>query len=188
MNYEERPCENQPGDIANCIKRYECVAMMCRGKRVLDFSCGYGYGTNVLNSAGIDVLGVESDKSVIDEARKKFPDCKFSVLKTTDLDLKKFDVVVAMEVIEHLEIEDLDYTLGVFSSNVNEAIMSTPNGDMFYYKPKFREERVGYHVCHYTYLELDSMFKRYYKNVAVFGHAFDPRIARYTGHFICASN
>jgi len=188
MNYEERPCETQPGDIINSIKRYESVAMMCKGKRVLDFSCGYGYGTNVLYSAGIDVVGVERDASVIERATSKFPTCKFIVGEAVAIDLTQYDMIVSMEVIEHLEFEDRDKLLELFSSKVKETIMSTPNGDMFHYKPKTMAERVGYHVCHYTYVELEEIFKRYYRNVAILGQAFDPRIGKYTGHYIYASN
>lgn len=188
MNYQERPCESQPGDIINSIKRYESVAMMCKGKRVLDFSCGYGYGTNVLHSAGIDVVGVERDAAVIEQAIKKFPICKFMVAEAFAIDLTQFDIIVSMEVIEHLEFDDRDTILKLFSSKVKETIMSTPNGDMFPYKPRTKEQRVGYHVCHYTYVELDEIFRRFYSNVAIFGQAFDPRIGKYTGHFVYASN
>lgn len=188
MNYQERPCESQPGDIINSIKRYECAAMMCKGKRVLDFSCGYGYGTNVFHKAGIDVVGVERDAPVIEEAKKKFPQCKFMVAEAFAIDLTQFDIIVSMEVIEHLEFDDRDAILKLFSSKVKEIIMSTPNGDMFPYRPKEKKDRIGFHVCHYAYLELDDIFRKFYSNVAIFGQAFDPRIGKYTGHLVYAAN
>ena len=187
-DYEERPTESQPGDIKNSIDRYKMTIPLCRGKRVLDYACGYGYGTNVLLKDAINVIGVEPSIDIVKKAKDKFRDCTFNT--TDNIDYDKFDIIVAMEFIEHLELEDLHRTLKAWSSVVPEIIVSTPNGDKFRYKPKTKEERVGYHTQHYTWQELNDIFSKYYKHVQVMGLAFDPnpKVSFYTGHFVYASN
>lgn len=188
VDYEERPTETQSGDIKNSINRYHLAAAFCQGKKTLDYACGYGYGTNVLQSLGINVLGVEPYSDIVDKARVKHPACKFEVI-TPDMNLN-YDIVVALEIIEHIEIEDLAKLLERFSTKIPEIVASTPNGDMFRYKPQTKAQRVGYHVCHYTWLELQEMFSKHYKYTEVFGLAFDPnpRVSRYTGHMVYGSN
>ena len=186
---EERPNDTQPGDVSNCLKRYENASILCKNKMVLDFSSGYGFGTNLLREKGIDVIGVEPYKEVIAKARIKFPKCNFMCKDPRDIDFSMFDIVTCMEVIEHLEEYQLNKLLETFSKNIDEVVASTPDGNFFKYKPKTKAERRGYHVCHYTYSELETMFKKYYNNVMVCGIAFDsnPKVNRYTGHFIYAT-
>jgi len=186
--YQERPCEAQPGDIQNAKNRYHLAAAFCKGKRVLDYSCGEGYGTEVLRTMGIDVLGIEPYPGVIARAQEKFPLCRFTL---APLYIEaQFDIVVALEVIEHMEVNELDDFLKTMSDRIPEIVASTPNGNMFAYNPATKEQRVGYHVRHYTWTELHELFSKYYKYVEVFGLAFDPnpKVSRYTGHMIYASN
>lgn len=74
--------------------------------RVLDLGCGNGSLTHLIAQQGYEVVGLDSSEQGIAIARRSFPDCKFIQADIYDLpaaDLaNSFDVVMAVEVIEHL--------------------------------------------------------------------------------------
>ncbi|MHC4942096.1 MAG: glycosyltransferase, partial [Planctomycetota bacterium] len=69
---------------------------------VLDWGCAFGQGVEVL-AAGLPqcrVSGIDFSEKAIDEARKRFPDCRF--LHTRDGRIpERFDVVITSNCIEH---------------------------------------------------------------------------------------
>jgi 2-polyprenyl-3-methyl-5-hydroxy-6-metoxy-1,4-benzoquinol methylase len=77
------------------------------GERVLDVGCGYGaVAHSVATRARADVVGIDIDPENIAEARRRFgnPTLTFVVGDVTrDLPGGGFDVIVASNVIEHLE-------------------------------------------------------------------------------------
>ncbi|HEY9833805.1 MAG TPA: class I SAM-dependent methyltransferase [Stenomitos sp.] len=74
--------------------------------RVLDLGCGNGSLSHAIAQQGYDVVGVEDSEQGVTIAKKTFPDCHFIQASIYDLpytDLQNsFDVVIAVEVIEHL--------------------------------------------------------------------------------------
>ena len=74
-----------------------------RPLRIIDVGCGYGWLTKELSRFG-STLGIDI---YVDEARTRYRDLDFieGDIISTELD-EKFDVVVASEVIEHLQPED----------------------------------------------------------------------------------
>ncbi|MBD2772378.1 class I SAM-dependent methyltransferase [Iningainema tapete] len=76
------------------------------GARVLDLGCGNGSLSNAIAQQGYEVVGVEESASGIAIARQKFPDCQFiqaSIYDSPRVELlNTFDVVITVEVIEHL--------------------------------------------------------------------------------------
>ena len=74
------------------------------GGSVLDAGCGDGRLCRELVSAGVaDVTGVDYSEAAIGFARVINPNVRFEVQDLTRLQLdRRFDVVIAMEVIEHL--------------------------------------------------------------------------------------
>ncbi|WP_102029351.1 class I SAM-dependent methyltransferase [Salirhabdus sp. Marseille-P4669] len=97
------------------IARYQFALPYIKG-RVLDLSCGSGYGTHMLakeRKFHVDeVIGVDIDPDIITYARGKYyhPKSKFIVADATDETLKAklglFDVIVSFETIEHIQAED----------------------------------------------------------------------------------
>lgn len=54
---------------------------------VLDVGCGPGTVTAYLAERGLDVSGVDLSPRMIENARRLYPECRFSVSSATDLDL-----------------------------------------------------------------------------------------------------
>ena len=74
--------------------------------RVLDLGCGNGSLSHLLAQHDYEVLGLDNSEQGIDIAQNSFPDCKFVEADIYDVPdaalLNSFDVVIAVEVIEHL--------------------------------------------------------------------------------------
>jgi SAM-dependent methyltransferase len=58
-----------------------------RSGPVLDVGCGPGTVTAYLAERGLDVSGVDLSPRMIDNARRLYPQCRFSVCSSTELDL-----------------------------------------------------------------------------------------------------
>ncbi len=93
-------------------RRYGFAAKRCRGKRVLDAGCGSGYGTRILGRQAAECLGVDIDPEALRLAESLFsaPGVNFAVADAARLETladDAFDVVVALEVLEHLSAESI---------------------------------------------------------------------------------
>lgn len=89
------------------VERYEYAQKYCENKDVLDAACGCGYGSNILSENAKCVLGVDYSQEAIEYAQK-FWDAENIALKQFDLNadltvLGKFDVIVSLETVEHLD-------------------------------------------------------------------------------------
>lgn len=74
--------------------------------RILDLGCGNGSLSNAIAQQGYEVVGIEESPQGCTIAKKNFPDCHFIQASIYDLpytDIQNsFDVVISVEVIEHL--------------------------------------------------------------------------------------
>lgn len=64
------------------------------GERILDLGCGTGHLTNQIATAGVEVIGLDKSHSMIEEARRLYPDLRFEIADATDFHFDKpFDAV-----------------------------------------------------------------------------------------------
>jgi 2-polyprenyl-3-methyl-5-hydroxy-6-metoxy-1,4-benzoquinol methylase len=74
--------------------------------KVLDLGCGNGSFSDFLTKLGYEVVGLEESAVGVAMARLNYPECQFiqgSIYEIPDSELQhSFDIVIAVEVIEHL--------------------------------------------------------------------------------------
>ncbi len=89
------------------LARYAFARRYTRGKKVLDAGCGTGYGSAELAQEAGSVTGIDLSSEALDYARANYPLANVSWAAGSCIRLPfcsaSFDVVVAFEVIEHLE-------------------------------------------------------------------------------------
>ncbi len=91
------------------LQRYEFAAGLVRPGRLLDIACGSGYGTRLLaeKSAGvIEAVGVDISAESIEYARRRYGRAGVIFQQNdamTFQDEKKFDSIVSIETIEHVQ-------------------------------------------------------------------------------------
>ncbi|MGD0720263.1 MAG: class I SAM-dependent methyltransferase [Roseiarcus sp.] len=98
--------------------------------RLIDIGCGNGAVTSVLSAAGYQVIGVDPARDGIAQARVAFPGLRVEIGSAYDNLLERFggfDVVVSLEVVEHL------YSPQALADNIARmlrpggfAVLSTP--------------------------------------------------------------
>ncbi len=113
----------------------EIVARIDKGRhtRILDIGCGPGQFAEYLlqRCPSIEYTGVDFSRVAIDAAKKRCPPGTFveaDLFQTDILDEGEYDLVVALEVLEHLE-DDLA-VLGRIPAG-KDVIFSVPNFDSF---------------------------------------------------------
>ncbi|MCM0000445.1 MAG: class I SAM-dependent methyltransferase [Erythrobacter sp.] len=93
------------------VGRYIILRKLVKRARVLDISCGEGYGTRLLKGWGArEVVGIDISEEALGSARYHFAGKGISFVRA-DIDaeaeriaeLGKFDVIVSFETIEHLK-------------------------------------------------------------------------------------
>jgi len=87
------------------MARYVLARSLAAGADVLDAGCGVGYGTAELARSAASVMGLDCAPEAIEEARRRYGSVAFleGSCEQMPLEAARFDLVVAFEVIEHLD-------------------------------------------------------------------------------------
>lgn len=166
------------------VARYAFAARLCSGKRVLDAGCGSGYGAAELARTASAVVGVDLSQEAVEYAQLHYPLPNLSLLRADCIALPfadgSFDVVVAFEVIEHLQ-EWL-----VFLSELRRliapggrAILSTPNR-CYYLDSRGSTGPNPYHTHEFTFAEFHEELSKVFPSVSIYlqnhveGFVFQP--------------
>ncbi|MCA0985100.1 class I SAM-dependent methyltransferase [Halobacillus yeomjeoni] len=148
------------------IARYQFSLPYMNG-RVLDLSCGSGYGTHLIakrcKSKIDEIIGVDIDEEIIDYAKGKYfhPKSSFVVEDAVHPHLVKtlgtFDVIVSFETYEHIEEEEcLLRNYYDLLKPGGTLILSTPFGE-----GKGMECKYPFHVHQITPAEFRGLFQHY---------------------------
>ena len=154
------------------MARYTFAARLARGKRVLDAGCGAGYGAAELAHSALSVVGVDVAAEAVDFARANYrlPSLNFVQASCAALPFPDslFDLVVAFEVIEHLENFSalLLESRRVLAPN-GQFIVSTPN-KLYYTESRGREGANPFHVHEFQFDEFRSELKHIFPHVSLF--------------------
>jgi SAM-dependent methyltransferase len=169
------------------LARYTFAARLSRGKRVLDAGCGAGYGSAELAHAAHAVVGVDcaADAVAFARANYRLPNLCFEQATCTSLPHpdSSFDLVVAFEVIEHLENwrEFLLEVRRLLAPN-GQFIVSTPN-KLYYNESRGEQGCNPFHVHEFEFDEFRAALKNVFPHVTLFlenhieGVTFQPHEA-----------
>ena len=143
------------------LARYAFAARLAPGKRVLDTGCGTGYGAAHLAARARHVVALDIAPDALDAARHySSPQLQFLCGDCRDLPFPNgsFDLVVAFEVIEHLENwERLLAEARRVLTPSGQLMLSTPN--RLYYSES-RTEPNPFHFHEFDYQELCDALSR----------------------------
>ncbi|MFB3828142.1 MAG: methyltransferase domain-containing protein [Bryobacteraceae bacterium] len=154
------------------LARYAFAARLSRGKRVLDAGCGAGYGAAELAKTALEVTGVDASGEAVAYAREHYrlPNLRFDQGSVTALPYAdaSFDLVVAFEVIEHLddwrsflaEVRRVLVPSGQF-------IVSTPNR-LYYAESRRKAGPNPFHVHEFDYVEFRAELAAVFPNLSMF--------------------
>ncbi len=80
-----------------------------KGSKVLDLGCGNGRFYHWFQEKGVDYVGVDFSSSLIEIAKKKFPEGKFYLGNALELPFKnsEFDALFAIALLHHIPSNEL---------------------------------------------------------------------------------
>jgi SAM-dependent methyltransferase len=169
------------------LARYAFALRLARGKRVLDAGCGAGYGSQELAQAAEQVIGVDVAAEAISFARAHYqqPNLRFEEASCIALPYadSSFDLVVAFEVIEHLE-KWRDFLLEArrVLAPAGQLIVSTPN-KLYYTESRGAQGANPFHVHEFEFEEFRDELTAVFPHVLMFlenhveGVTFQPHDA-----------
>jgi cyclopropane fatty-acyl-phospholipid synthase-like methyltransferase len=155
----ERQIGKSNHDIAgNHISRYKWAVDMLsahlpEGATVLDAACGCAYGSKMIAKAGFNVHAY--DKSVEAQqysAHFSHDRVKFFRANIFDAAVRKYDAIVSLETIEHIQ-EDQEW-VALMKKMAPLVVATVPNEDVIHFNPSLHK----HHVRHYTRPEVEELF------------------------------
>jgi SAM-dependent methyltransferase len=152
--------------------RYAFAARLARGKRVLDAGCGAGYGSAELAKSAQFVAGIDISADAIEFAREQYrlPNLAFGRASCASLPHADaaFDLVVAFEVVEHLENwpEFLTEVRRVLVP-AGQFIVSTPN-KLYYAESREKAGPNPFHAHEFEYREFREELSQLFPYVSIF--------------------
>lgn len=153
--------------------RYLWAAPLAAGRRVLDLGSGEGYGSAILAGSGAaSVTGIDVDERAVEHARVSYsaPNLTFEAGSALELDGHgpgSFDMVVAFEVIEH--VDDPAALLDRVAELLDPSgllVLSTP--DRLVYS-EARDHDNPFHRHELTEPELRELLGERFPNVVLWG-------------------
>ncbi len=178
------PGEVDPDLWNEHLSRYVFAARLAGGKRVIDAGCGTGYGTAELARHAARVTGFDQATDAIAYARAHFQGPAVSFIQAScaalPLPASSADLIVAFEVIEHLEAwrDFLAEARRVLCAS-GILLVSTPNRE-YYADSRRLTGSNPYHVHEFDFAEFSSELRNAFPHVTMFlqnhaaGIAFQP--------------
>jgi 2-polyprenyl-3-methyl-5-hydroxy-6-metoxy-1,4-benzoquinol methylase len=143
--------------------KYEFARRFCYDKRVLDLGCGTGFGTELLAEVARAAVGCDVKECKQTEARDGTAYYDADVTRPIPWLENDFDVVVSMDVIEHLPTP---------SGLLENAAQAMRAGGIFILATPNVTRTHGtnpHHVHEYSYQELRSLLLAYFDSVVILG-------------------
>ena len=153
-------------DLLFHLSRYKFVGRFLKKEwDVLEVGCGTGYGSNFLAQFCKSINGCELDTELVKKASEKF-DKKSNLTYSYNPVKDSYDVVVALEVIEHMSIEHGLEFLKFIDSKLSKnglAFISTPQRI-----DNPSQNRKQYHINEYSKDEFQEVLETFFSKVLIF--------------------
>src|SRR5262245_51249776 len=154
------------------LARYAFAARLARGKRVLDAGCGAGYGSAELAGTAEQVTGIDRAPEALEFARSNYQkeNLRFDQGACESLPYPdaSFDLVVAFEVIEHLENwRGLLLEARRVLAPGGQLVVSTPNR-LYYTESRGADGANPFHVHEFDFEEFRSELQQVFPYVTLF--------------------
>jgi SAM-dependent methyltransferase len=154
------------------MARYHFAVRLARGKRVLDAGCGAGYGSAELADVAESVRGIDIAPEAVEYARAHYPlrNVAFEQASCTQLPYADgaFDLVVAFEVIEHLEKwRDFLQEVRRVLTPAGQLIVSTPNR-LYYTESRGTQGANPFHVHEFDFDEFTQELRQFFSHVSMY--------------------
>lgn len=154
------------------VSRYAFAARLARRKRVLDTGCGTGYGAAELARVAAEVTALDLSPEALEYACEHYRLPNLRVVRASCISTpfrdRAFDLVVALEIIEHLE------NWPVFLGEIRrllaprgQAVISTPNSS-YYAASRGEEGPNPFHKHEFTFEEFRKALTREFPHVSFF--------------------
>ena len=138
------------------VVRYSFALPYCYRKTVLDAGCQVGWGANLITYVANKVTFVDMNKKYIEMASTMRHMCpvEYSISNfEREFPEGKWDVIIAFEVIEHLEDPNL------FLSNIAKSL--NPGGKLIFSVPHMVDNHEHKHV--YDKKSIKDLIEKYFK-------------------------
>jgi SAM-dependent methyltransferase len=164
------PGQTDPDLMNEHRARYRFAEALVSSKAVLDAGCGVGYGSAQLAPTAARVVGLDFAHDAVLAGRREYAHPRVHFVQGDCGRLpfpdRSFDVVVAFEVIEHLENwRDLLSEAGRVLAPDGQFIVSTPN--RLYYGES-RAEPNPFHAHEFEYEEFVEALRQVFPHTTIF--------------------
>lgn len=154
------------------LSRYAFAARLARRKRVLDVGCGAGYGSAELANLATSVTGIDISADAVAYASEHYskPNLQFQQAGAAALPFPdgSFDLVVAFEVIEHLNNwEELIAEARRVLSPGGQFVVSTPNKS-YYAETRKVTGPNPFHEHEFEFEEFKAALEQYFPHTLLF--------------------
>lgn len=145
------------GDVLhrNSRKVYTALGRVLKGKTVCDVGCGCGYGTAVLERAGVAAWGLDTCARALAFGRCLYPWLRLEERNALAVSLREesMDAAVCVDVLEHLN--DLQAMIANVCAAAKDVWFATPNRN----SPGVPQDRpsISFHVQEYSPGEMLEM-------------------------------
>jgi 2-polyprenyl-3-methyl-5-hydroxy-6-metoxy-1,4-benzoquinol methylase len=106
LNLDKKKLDKFNLDIKKHLIRYNFANLFVKeNAEVLDAACGVGYGSSLLSQKAKNVIGIDYSKTAIKFANKNYRNSKIKFFESNILNFnykKKFDIIVSLETLEHI--------------------------------------------------------------------------------------
>jgi 2-polyprenyl-3-methyl-5-hydroxy-6-metoxy-1,4-benzoquinol methylase len=173
--------------VFNMLKPY-----LKPGMKVLDFGCGKGAFSQRLIDAGMTVHACDIDTDQIMAKVSKKIKLDLNGSDITQIITEKYDVVIAMEIIEHLQNpwKYMDDCIKILNPG-GLIVFSTPNVSNFVSRMRFlmrgtitafeKNDLAHGHITPLTFVQLENMFSTFGLKIIAKGHAGDIPVFHFHG-------